>query len=230
MSIQQLSPGSGAQNTIYIVVLCESKFLLSYPPASHFYQRISLFHGCFIFRLIIPEMDPNPVTLPTSPRGSPASIPRHENINAKPFLQGKGDDIEKTLKEFNEISKALQAILDNLCQRDTRFDSINAALHELLHGPLGVYDRLGRQLQMIDSALSTTHGINDSDSMIKAKFIPKSKELMKEDPRDHYMLEMAVLEILNTTVFELLDVFRVEITIQQANTPQDPRSYLQLLH
>ncbi|KAI0545480.1 heterokaryon incompatibility protein-domain-containing protein [Xylaria curta] len=139
-------------------------------------------------------------------------------------------NIEDLQRELSEVCHDVAGILQDLCRRDSRFLYLQDAIAEFLDGDLGLRDRLTRRSQHIDSALSLEGKDGPTAAEIKMEFLIQYSSIPDGDLNGQFDFRLAALEILSSVIYEILDVFDFDITVQEATIPHATSAYLDLLH
>ncbi|KAJ8127487.1 hypothetical protein O1611_g6149 [Lasiodiplodia mahajangana] len=134
-------------------------------------------------------------------------------------------NIEKLRSQLSDICSHVNHLLQDLCERDGRFLYLQDALVEFLDGDLGLRGRLGRQSQHINLALS----VRGSANLMKLELVKNSRTLKSQDINYKFNFKLAAFEILSCVAFEILDVFDLDITIEESMVPYEISAYAALL-
>ncbi|KAI1361255.1 heterokaryon incompatibility protein-domain-containing protein [Xylaria arbuscula] len=129
-----------------------------------------------------------------------------------PFLRDNRAKHVMSLNHYTDFSIGIHRILDNLCEKDCGFLFIKAAVNEFLHGHLGVNDRLGPELKMIDAAIAL---IITGNRQIGLQLILQFGNLLRPDRKDKYHFVFAQREITNVLIYEILSIFDVDLSVEQ---------------
>ncbi|KAI1179789.1 heterokaryon incompatibility protein-domain-containing protein [Nemania sp. FL0916] len=138
--------------------------------------------------------------------------------------------IEELQIELGDVCRDVGGILQDLCRRDSRFLYLQEAVAEFLDGHLGLRDRLSRRTQHIDCALSVEGGHSIKATLMKLEFITQNQEIPERDLNAQFDFRLAAFEILCSAIYEILDVFNLDISVQEASIKYETSAYLDLLH
>ncbi|KAI0523923.1 hypothetical protein F5B22DRAFT_659692 [Xylaria bambusicola] len=162
------------------------------------------------------------------PQESLATSQHDETARVQPEPLSLRPSVEKRQRKLRDICEYVANILRDLCQKDSRFLYLQEAIAEFLDGDLGLRE-LGCRTQHVASTLSLQgeDGLITQD--IKSEPILRSHIIPDVDMGD-YLFLAAPFEILSSVIYEILDVFNIDITVQEATVPHKTLAYLDLLH
>ncbi|KAI0178853.1 heterokaryon incompatibility protein-domain-containing protein [Hypoxylon sp. FL1284] len=136
-----------------------------------------------------------------------------------------------TLKpEFEEmciIAEQVQAILQGLCEKDRRFSFIRSAILELFDGDVGINaarERLDRIIFTDPNQLEDDIAMNKLSDLLAG---PTSSR--QRDPADKMSSKEALQEIVDSTIYELLEIFCMDITPEQLSIDPTSVAHFELL-
>ncbi|KAI1365824.1 heterokaryon incompatibility protein-domain-containing protein [Xylaria arbuscula] len=124
-------------------------------------------------------------------------------------------------QQLDEYIVMLNTIRREICVRDDRFSYIHLAMQELLRGDFSIPARR-KKVSDIMTQLSHRRGepTPDAEEMVRNS--------MAGHPRHYYHEEVATRDIISSTVFELLSVFDIDITTEQAEVGPELESLFPL--
>ncbi|KAJ3580016.1 hypothetical protein NPX13_g549 [Xylaria arbuscula] len=137
---------------------------------------------------------------------------------------------EELQRELGDVCHVVVGMLQDLCQRDNRFLYLQEAMTEFLDGDLGLRDRLSRRNQHIDSALAADGGDGKRAIFMKLEFLIQNKSIPEKDLNARFDFQLAAFEILSSVIYEILDVFNFDITVEESTVKHEISAYLGLLH
>ncbi|KAF3055927.1 Heterokaryon incompatibility protein 6, OR allele [Daldinia childiae] len=144
-----------------------------------------------------------------------------------PGIRDKFSTLKPEVDEMCDVAEQVQAVIQLLCERDERFSFIHSALEEFVNGHDGLQD-CQESVDRIDS--TDPNELEDFVAMDKLSEIltwPISRR--KRDPADMMNLKGALHEIIDSTIYELLDVFR-DIKIEQPSIGTSLMTHFDLLY
>ncbi|KAI0532196.1 heterokaryon incompatibility protein-domain-containing protein [Xylaria digitata] len=118
---------------------------------------------------------------------------------------------------FESMDEPLQVLDNTLAPGGTGFKDF---LKEF-----GVDDQLARQLEVDYNNRS----IEEENLELQARYAREHRKLIRESTSDQYDFETAILEIISSTIFELLTIFPIDLIAKEVPFKRDKNSYLQLL-
>ncbi|KAI1734005.1 heterokaryon incompatibility protein-domain-containing protein [Xylaria scruposa] len=135
--------------------------------------------------------------------------------------------VERQHKQLNEFFNIYRKILDNICNRDDRFFFIKAAIEEILYGDVNLLDRLRLLSDLI--AVFSEHE-NQLPIITEEEILIKHKKFLQGETRSLYNDEAAIRDITASVIFELLGIFDINITTEQAHIGHETPSFIRLLY
>ncbi|KAI1179031.1 heterokaryon incompatibility protein-domain-containing protein [Nemania sp. FL0916] len=159
------------------------------------------------------------VEFPTPPEGSDPN-----NSNAMRLWTIKKYHYQK----LSEISYALSEILKGLCIRDSRFAFLHSALQDFLDGPLGLNSE-NEAGQVHDLATQPPEPWSASNIPTELLAWHVTWVGTNGDKTNCLNLEVPVLEIIHTTIFELLEIFDIDVATEEAPINQGTITRFDLL-
>lgn len=165
-----------------------------------------------------------------APQDSLATSQNDKIAEVRSQLLGSRSKIEEFQRELGDVCHDVIGILQDLCRRDSRFHYLQEAMTEFLDGDLGLRDRLSRRSQHIDSALSIEGQARWTATHIMLEFLIQNQNIPEGDLNGRFDFRRAALEILSSVIYEILDVFKFDITAQEATVQHKTWAYLDLLH
>ncbi|KAJ2992732.1 hypothetical protein NUW58_g2070 [Xylaria curta] len=165
----------------------------------------------------------------TTPQDPPETSQLHGIAEMRSQLLEGQLNIEEFRTQLCHICDTVNHMLQDLCKRDNRFLYLRDALVEFIDGDLGLNDRLGRRAQHIELALST------DDSPIAAtwmqlKWLIHNRTLVKKDINYRFNFQIAAFEIISSVIFEILNVFDLDIDVEEFMIPRQLPAYAALLN
>ncbi|KAI0186309.1 heterokaryon incompatibility protein-domain-containing protein [Xylaria flabelliformis] len=144
-------------------------------------------------------------------------------------------EAQLNIEEFRtHICGTVSHMLQDLCKRDNRFLYLRDALVEFIDGDLGLNDRLGGQTQHVELALSMD---GDDDNPMAAtrmllKWLIHNRTLFKQDIffNSRFDFRLAGFEIISSVIFEILNVFDLDIDVEEFMIPHELPAYAALLN
>ncbi|KAI0479752.1 HET-domain-containing protein [Xylaria cf. heliscus] len=149
-------------------------------------------------------------------------------------LIGQLSLVRHELNELRNISHAVLNILQGLCKRDSRFSFIKSALDEFLNGPVGLNFRHEAASKNLGPAPTTQPyefwNVSDIVAYMEAIGEAANPTTAHEDNKvDRLNFDATIYEIICSAIFELLNVFDIDITIEQASVTRITTAALVLL-
>ncbi|KAI0378949.1 heterokaryon incompatibility protein-domain-containing protein [Hypomontagnella monticulosa] len=138
------------------------------------------------------------------------------------FLALKPDVDEMCL-----IALQVQTIVRLLCKRDRRFSFICSALKDLLNGHDGLHNFRTELDRIIFTDPNELEDVVEID--VLSKIIASLKSFHKCDPADYMCSKHALREIIDSTIYELLNVFGEGITLAQSSIGTSLSKHFELL-
>ncbi|KAI0415991.1 heterokaryon incompatibility protein-domain-containing protein [Xylaria grammica] len=164
------------------------------------------------------------------PQDSLATSQNDETAEVRSRLLSLRSHSEDLQRELNDVRHGVAGILQDLCRRDSRFVYLQEAMAEFLDGDLGLRDQLSRRSPHIDSALSLEDKDSSAAIRMTLEFLIQHRSISNGDLNGPLEFRLAMSEIISSVIYEILDVFNFDITVQEATVQHEPSAYLDLLH
>ncbi|KAI1413677.1 HET-domain-containing protein [Hypoxylon sp. FL1857] len=148
-----------------------------------------------------------------------------------PKYRNKFSTLKPMFNELWDVSQEVRNILQGLCERDERFSFVNSAVVEFIDGQ----DGLSQVIDHLDTILSAdpTEPRGNSDEVGRmdglSTILTNANSTRRRDPIENLNFRRVICEIIDSIIFELLNIFEFDITPDQVPAGASESAHLGLL-